>query len=678
MANDPSIEAARTRIQRLVEEIAALSKAELPSEDFFAKFIERVVSATDAKGGAVWLVGSRAQDNKSEFQLCAQVDFASSLFQTDEGQRTVLLQALTGVVKNNQPLLLLPTHAEPENAAMTGGTENKTAYPFLHVPFCLKDQPVGVLQVWLQPYVGAQNYPEFLTFLSSLTGYVEQHMQSRRLGNLVLETQRLQNLLRFTTDLAGSLDVLEVSRLVANYGRDLVGCERASVLVRNGDRWRVLAISGQETIETKSAVVKAMTAFVEAHCSVETQILSKKELLDRAESQKTNGQPTDLALDVRRTDAIDLHYFQLSHVVSAIVCPMLDHEKEVTGAFFCESTFEGYFEGPAGTSEIPPARRIGDWITVYASRALRAARDYETLPFLSVTKRMRATKLLLTGKKRNRFLLKSSIVGGLLLLVALWPARVKVDGDCSLQALHRALVVPEINGRIDSISVREGDHVTRGQVLAQLDTRRFKLELESVQQDKLRYLADADRSRAAGDEAGAQVSLLQVKVLEQNEKKIEADIQSGTLRSPIEGVVMTKDLDLRGGEVMQAGAVFAEVDGLDAWELRAEINERDVGLVEKALQAKGVLGLSYVLYSQSAHVLRTELKSPQQISASAYPKEKENVFFLTVQNPEIPAEISKTLRPNLTGRAKLEMGRQPLLYTTFHKLYRWFQYRMIG
>src|SRR5438094_1395455 len=116
-ANEPSIEAARNRIQRLVEEIAALSKAELSSDEFFQKFLERVCAASDAKGGAVWLVGSRAQDNKSEFQLCAQVDFASSLFQSDEGQRTGLLKVLTDVVKNNRALIVRPSHTEATDAA---------------------------------------------------------------------------------------------------------------------------------------------------------------------------------------------------------------------------------------------------------------------------------------------------------------------------------------------------------------------------------------------------------------------------------------------------------------------------------------------------------------------------------------------------------------------------------
>jgi hypothetical protein len=672
-----TIEAARTRIQRLVEQIAALSKAEISSEEFFGKFLERVTGATDAKGGAVWLVGSRAQDNKSEFQLCAQADFASSLFGSDETQRTTILKILTEVVRSKNAVILNPTHADAADIAPPqGGSGNKTPYAFLHVPLLLNGQAIGILQVWLQPYVQAKNFSEFVTFLNTLTPYVEQHLQSRRLSNLVLETQRLQHLLRFTTDLAGSLDSLEVARLTANYGRDLAGCERASVLLKQGDTWKVLAISGQEIVEPKSAMVKAMTAFVEAHFADDTRILDKKELLERAETQKTEDAP---ALTYsRRTDEIDILYFQLSHVVSAVICPMLDTEKAVTGAIFCESTFESYFNSSGGKSEVLPARRVTEWVATYSGRALAAAQDYQTLPFLTAARRVRGARLLLTGKSRNRFLLKLGIFAAIAGAVLVYPARRHIDGDCAVQALNRAIVVPEISARIETILVHEGDHVTKGQELARLDTRRLKLELDSTEEEKLRYIADADRVRAGGDEAAAQVSLLEVKVLDQQGKKLQADIDSATLRSPIDGTVMTKDLELRAGEVLQEGAPFAEIDDLSAWQLHAEINERDIAYMEDALQKKGPLDLTYILYSQSAHRLHASIDSKEQISATAYPREKENVFIVSIDNPPIPAELMPDIRPGLTGRAQLELGREPLLFSLARKVYRWCQFRMIS
>ena len=682
MATEATIEAARTRIQRLVEQIAALSKAEVSSEDFFSKFLERVTSATDAKGGAVWLVGARAQDNKSEFQLCAHVDFASSLFGSDESQRTAILKVLTDVVRSQKAIVLNPTHTDAADIApQPGAVLNKTPYPFLHVPLLLNAQPIGILQIWLQPYVQAKNYAEFVTFLNTLTPYVEQHLQSRRLSNLVLETQRLQHLLRFTTDLAGSLETLEVARLTANYGRDLAGCERTSVLLREHGTWKVLSISGQETVEPKSSMVKAMAAFVEAHIAAETRILDKKELLERAQATKaeTTGTPdTAPALVTARTDEIDLLYFELSHVVSAVICPMLDADKEVTGAIFCESTFEGYFDTSGGKSEVLPARRITEWVATYSGRSLMAARDYQTLPFLSASRRVRGARLLLMGKKRNRFLVKTALFTIVILGILLWPARRHVDGDCSIQALNRAIIVPEITARIEQVLVHEGQHVTVGQELARMDTRRLKLELDSTAQERLRYLADANRVRATGDEAGYQVSMLEVKVLEQQTKKLQADIDSATLRSPIDGVIMTKDLELRAGEVLQQGAPFAEIDNLTAWQLRAEINERDISTVEEAFHPDQPLDVTYILYSQSAHVLHARFDNRAQISASAYPRDKENVFLLTIDNPSIPAEIMADIRPGLTGRAKLELGREPLLFTIARRFYRWCQFRMIS
>ena len=676
-----TIEAARTRIQRLVEQIAALSKAEISSEEFFAKFLERVTSATDSKGGAVWLVGSRAQDNKSEFQLCAQINFASSLFGSDETQRTAILKILTDCARNQNAIILNPTHADAADVAPSpGGSVNKTPYAFLHVPLHLNGQAIGILQVWLQPYVQSRNFPEFVTFLTTLTPYVEQHLQSRRLSNLVLETQRLQHLLRFTTDLAGSLDSLEVSRLTANYGRDLAGCERTSVLIRDNGVWKVLAISGQETVEPKSAMVKAMAAFVEAHAADDTRILDKRELLERAEAQKggESSSSSSPALTSARTDEIDILYFQLSHVVSAVICPMLDDDKQIAGAIFCESTFEAYFDTQGGKSEVLPARRVTEWVATYSGRALAAARDYQSLPFLPVSQRVRGTRLLLTGNKRNRFLFKTFLSLAIVLGILLWPAMRHVDGDCSMQALDRAIVVPEITARVETVLVHEGDHVTRGQEIALLDTRRLKLDLDGTEQEKLRYTADADRVRAGGDEAGAQVSLLEVKVLDQQAKKLQADIDSATLRSPIDGVVMTKDLELHAGEVLQQGAPFAEIDDLTHWQLHAEINERDIASVEEALQKTAPIDMTYILYSQSAHILHASIASRLQISASAYPREKENVFLVTIDNPDIPADILKDIRPGLTGRAKLELGREPLLVTIARKFYRWCQFRMIG
>src|SRR5258708_28107540 len=151
MSQEQSIDAARMRIQRLVDEIAQLSKKELRSEEYFAEFLVRVVQACDAKGGAVWLVGPRGAEGKSVFELAAQVEFDSSLFQSDETQRAVILKMLTDTVTAKKPHVLPPAHQQPQPApgsleAQLAAAQppppqspNRTPYPFLHVPLYLKE-----------------------------------------------------------------------------------------------------------------------------------------------------------------------------------------------------------------------------------------------------------------------------------------------------------------------------------------------------------------------------------------------------------------------------------------------------------------------------------------------------------------------------------------------------------
>lgn len=700
MSQEQTIDAARLRIQRLVDEIAQLSKKELRSEEYFREFLARVVQACDAKGGAVWLVQQRGQDGKSSFELAAQVEFESSLFQTDEAQRAAILKMLTDTVVEKSPHVLPPTHQQAQpvpgsleaqlaqiQPAPTTQSPNRTPYPFLHVPLYLKEQVLGVLQVWMQPYVVPAHYQEFATFLSSLASHVEQHLQGRRLGNLVVEVNRLQHVLKFSNDLAGTLDPLEAARLGANYGRDLIGCERCSVLSWRGGRWQVLAISGQEVVEKKSSMVKAMAAFVGAHALPETVLLSKKELLARAEAPSDNGElppateGEEKALVMRRTDEIDLAYFELSHVVSAAVAPMLNSDKELVGALFAESTAEGFFDAAAGSKELAQSQRLTEFLAAHLGRVIVAAQDYQSLPFLAVTRRMRDAHLAVTGPHRRRVLLKASVIAAIIVAILLYPKMDTVEGNCGLQPMDRSAVVPEVPGRIEKVFVREGTRVKKGDPIAQLDKFRFETELAKLAQDKLRLENEAKRLSGQGDEASAQIASLEARSAEQQEKILRADLEATTLRAPLDGRVLTKDIELRAGEFIQPGSPFAEIAGLDRWEVQAEVPEKQIGLIGARFpvgREPEPVDLSFILYSQSAHTFRSRITNRDQLSAVAYPRENENVFIITVQDVSVPASMKEALRPGLTGRAKVELGRKPLVLIWSRKIANWVRLKWIG
>src|SRR4029434_5473814 len=97
MSQEQAIEAARARIQRLVEEISALSRKDLPTEKFLPEFLNRVVKACDGRGGAVWLVGQRTAEGKAEFQLAAAVELEARPVHADAVQRAPIPPAPAGL-----------------------------------------------------------------------------------------------------------------------------------------------------------------------------------------------------------------------------------------------------------------------------------------------------------------------------------------------------------------------------------------------------------------------------------------------------------------------------------------------------------------------------------------------------------------------------------------------------
>ncbi|HET6407839.1 MAG TPA: HlyD family secretion protein, partial [Chthoniobacteraceae bacterium] len=206
---------------------------------------------------------------------------------------------------------------------------------------------------------------------------------------------------------------------------------------------------------------------------------------------------------------------------------------------------------------------------------------------------------------------------------------------------------------------------------------RFRKQRKSLAREVLRLEAEAEKFRGTEEAANAQVATLQAAAARANAKRIEADIAAAVLRSPIDGVILTKDVDKHVGENIQAGTAFAEVAAMDAWDLRIEVDQRDIGKVGRHL-ADGAINVSYILYSQTAYTLGAKLNDTRQISAAAEARETEHVFVVTLPKVEIPDMIQGALRPGLTGRARIELGTRPLGWILGGRIWNWLQIKLIN
>jgi hypothetical protein len=154
------------------------------------------------------------------------------------------------------------------------------------------------------------------------------------------------------------------------------------------------------------------------------------------------------------------------------------------------------------------------------------------------------------------------------------------------------------------------------------------------------------------------------------------------MRAPIDGLLLTKDIELQQGVYLTAGADFAVVGTTDAWDLQVHVPEKEIGKVEKLFQEHGAVDVRFILYTHNQYELTGQWKDRSQLSQIAYPHEresavKENAFILTLPNVDAPPDVRRAFRPDLTGRASIPLGRRPVIYSWARGLTQWVRLKWI-
>lgn len=624
--------------------------AGLPAEDaqVHQQILQQLVSATEALGGAFWLLTRRTGQDLS-FRAGASLSLEPAAGEPESEQRQQVLRAATETVLSSQPLVLMPSPAG--KASVTPGVlVNLGPHAILSVPLRSGDDSLGALQLWFPAHSEPKKLADIALMMQGLMADLGPRLRSRHFRELGAQSQRQQQLLQFASDLTGILDTEVAAKLAAGHARELLGINRVSILVRQGDRWRVWAISGLETVDARSGLVTEMRRFVSARAA-ETPWVAVREEQDA--------------------------YFQDSHMQSALLVPLREGpEGRVMGSLLAESVNAATF-GPPGTpgNPCPPSVALAQWLANLAGKSLAAALAHQNLPLSGPLSALGKWRTEMSGTRRRRWFFKAAFLAAIVAIAALWPMKVRVEADCSLLPVSRALITAESPGRIEKVLVREGETVKKGQLVARLESDQLQSALDTVSQVRKRQETEASRQRGLGKEALARIAALEADVEAEKERHLRQQIERASLHSPLDGIVMTKDVHLKNGMFLQAGELLAEVAAVDAWDLRLEIPEADISLIEQGLDEQAPLTVDYLLYTQSSRRLHASIRDKGQISPVLQPSAEGGRFSITLPRVELPAEMKPLMRPGLTGRAKVELGRKPAGAVLLRKFTRWLQMR---
>src|SRR5688572_10229716 len=236
-------EKVKQQIRGLVGEIAQLSKSDLDADEYYALFLQKIVQALAAVGGAVWTLGEGKKP-----QLAYQINLSQKLLEADSDDADKHYRLLEYIVNSNAPQLVPP--------ASSFGDERLGANPTRQLlvvhPMGADNQVEGLIEIFQRADTNPQTQRGYLQFLKQMCDLAAEWFKNRRLRQFSDRHTLWAQADQFSRVVHQSLDVRETCYTIVNEGRRLLGCDRVTIAILRGGKCRVEAVSGQDTLDTRS------------------------------------------------------------------------------------------------------------------------------------------------------------------------------------------------------------------------------------------------------------------------------------------------------------------------------------------------------------------------------------------------------------------------------------------
>lgn len=649
-------------IEQFIAGVSELSQSAVSLIAFATETLQRTVDLLGAVGGTVWTT----DEDHSMRPLCQaeleRLAVAEELTSSESHSRF-----LQSIVQSGQPQTAMIQPAASQRKQARFGEEQfgdaEGEYLRIGAPFQVDRDVVGVIEV-IQPCsislemrTGSER---LLAMVSDLTG---EFLRRQQLTDLKETTQRWRQYEGLAQRAHASLDLRDTAFQLVNDGRLFIGCDRASLVVPLRGQLRTLAISGVDTLDRRSHLVRSMEDLANAVSS------SGQWLQYRGETEQL---PPQLEKPLSA-------FADESHAQSIDVVPLLAPSSSSTGQPDCLVGIL-VLEQFDASSDLGPEERIVRLANL-SSSALRNAIDYETLPFLSLARWAR--RAIRYGDLQRR---KLAVAGLLLLLsiLALWviPATHYVEAEGEAQPKLRRNIYAPVDGEVVEVRGGHDETVTKDQILIVLRSRELELELERLQgkyqttEKKLLAIASARIQSGADDSDGrfpGQLAAEEQELLQQLESQrtqislVRRQRDTLEVHSPIDGRILTWGLqDLLADRPVQRGQLLVSVADLDGpWVLELLVPDRRVGHVISAQRvADEPLVVTFTLATGSTATYRGTLDTIAGRTEVLGDKQASTRVVVSV-----PSEAIKVLRPGTTIQAKFDCGRRTLGFVWLHDVY---------
>lgn len=505
------------------------------------------------------------------------------------------------------------------NAALEEGTEG-AVFSLMAAPVLHGGALVGVVEA-INRSDGEPFDEDDLFLLQNVCEAAAGALHNASLLLAERKVEILETLVQVSREIASTLNLDRVMQAIVTGPSAVIPYERASIALEQNGKLHLKAISGMPEINAADPDVRRLDELLR-WASISTEEIYVVQRGDEVEDPRPE------------TRDKFKRYFEESGARAFYCLPLGDDQGRV-GLLAFESSDPDFLT----TVHLEMINVLGGQATV----ALRNAQLYKQVPFIGVLEPVLERKRkFMAMEKRRRTTLLALAAAAVLFLVAV-PLPMRLDGTATVAPARMAKIQPEVEGVVRRVYVREGDPVKAGTILADLEDWDYRAGLAAAEAKHGEALARMNQALAGNDGTEAGIERVQADYWAAEAGRARERLERTHLRSPIDGVVATPQVENLVGRRLSYGDTFAEVTDSSRATVDVAIDEGDVPLLEPGWP--GAIKLD-------GYPTRTFRGSVTVISPLSQVEEDRRVFFARVSVPNTDPDA--LMRPGMQGRGKVD------------------------
>ncbi len=443
-----------------------------------------------------------------------------------------------------------------------GNVEEGAVFSLMAAPLVAQGSQVGVIET-INKREGTPFDEDDLFLLVSMAETAAGALNNAGLLQAERKVQILETLVKVSTEITSTLNLDNVLQTVVNVPGAVIPYERAAIALDQRGKLQLKAVSGMPQINPGDPEVERLKAILQ------WAAISNEAVFVAQHGEEINSEREETRSKFQR-------YFEETSMRAFYALPLADDEGRV-GILSMESS-DPDFLSPAHLEMI---QVLGAQATV----ALRNASLYKEVPFIGFLEPLiqKKRRFLALDKRRRGFFLGAAAAA--ILFLALFPLPMRVDGNATVGPAHTAEIQPEIDGVVRQVYVREGQHVQRGTVLADLEDWEYRTALAGAQAKYETASSEMNRALAANDGAEAGIQRALAAYWSSEVERDKERLERTHLRALFDGWITTPHVEDFAGRHLAAGDNFAEIVDSSQATVDVTVDEPDISLTHSGAKA---------------------------------------------------------------------------------------------